>query len=267
MTQAPPAAISVITKHNAEVISRHAPAAAPLSPDQMASILSFGIKDRLDISLTYQINTPDGDTPESITFDVEEAKSATLTAWFNNLQKGEVFFTGWEGQHITKQLMANRLALYDALGCREISSAFVNIGAYAFARYGFIPDLSPWQILREKLQTALPALSQKFNLSAETIRKLEIIAANNDPRTIWQLVDMPDEVGGKKLAFVIIHDELQGQWGGVFDLNNSEQIARARTYIRADIFDASRENARRVTGHDGRKPAQTMPALPLLSPE
>ncbi len=216
----------------------------PLSPDQMARILSFEVKDSLRI--TFQIQA-DGNH----NFIVLGNDTKTNTSWFQNWDESTIGFSGWTGKKITKQLMANRLALYEVSNCPSVTSKFGFVGAYAFARYGFIPEQGDWDALRKKINTVLDSACDICNTPLGTDGRIRDILKSEDPKSLWTLIDEPLRGRNNYESFAYYLLSKAGlNWNGKFDLKNEEQMERARNYIGREIFDASFDNARQIAQED-----------------
>lgn len=229
--------------------------AAPLTAQQMTDILSYKIPDRLRISYNrFALGVDMMDVTSEIAFHLEGLNSHTETRWTCAPDKGEATFHGWRGNHITKQLFANRLALYSVLGCPEINSRFADVGRHAFARLGFLPIAQSWSQIRFGLKVTLDTLARQLDLPQITKDRVTDIIENRDPRALWELADMPERIGGKPIGYVLLK-AIDGNWSGTYDLNNPEQLARTRAYVGADVLDGAMDNARKVAAAKPKAPA------------
>ncbi len=220
----------------------------PLSAQQMTDILSFRIPDRMRVVYSRVAVNPDmTKILPQIHFHLEGFRSRTNTRWSCDPVKGETTFAGWSGKDITKQLFANRMALYTVLGCTDIKSNFANVGQYAFARYGFLPTVNSWSQISYSMLVMLPAISQKLGIAPDIQKNIEDILHDKDTRALWKLVDLPHRTAdGKSIAYEIMKMS-NATWQGTYDLNNPEQVARTRAYVGPEMYDAAMDNAHKVT--------------------
>ena len=229
--------------------------AEPLTAQQMTDILSYNIPDRLRISYNrFATGVSMRDVEPQISFHLEGLNSHTETRWSCNPDKGETTFSGWRGSRITKQLFANRLALYNVLGCPEIDSRFGDVGRHAFARLGFLPIPQSWSQIRFGLKVTLDVAANQLDLTQETKARIAEIIEKRDPRALWELVDMPERINGKPIGYALLKG-IDGNWSGTYDLNNPEQLARTRAYVGADVLDGAMDNARKVAAATPTAPA------------
>ncbi len=230
----------------------------PLSPENMAKILSFNIKDKL--SITFDA------AAENFDFRILGENSNTSTKWSQHPSRSLASFNGWNGKKITKQLMANRLALYSVTQCDHVESLFGAVGAYAFARYGFLPSTSGWDGIRFKLLEKLSTQCAAHNISNIVQKKFRHILLSDKPTSLWDLVDTIEcDRDGKSFAFRLIHDA-KIMWNGFFDLKNPEQMNRARKYIGAEKFDAAFANAERLVSEQAMQLSSGTPGFAPPSP-
>lgn len=106
---------------------------------------------------------------------------------------------------IGKQVLAGEVELYKKLGLQTVElTANLSVGGYAWAKYGFLPDKTTWDVMRGNMPLDLdPAFKRP------------------DPKLIWKLADSPN---GK--------DFLIGRsWQGTLDLNDPESMARFNAYV------------------------------------
>ena len=136
-----------------------------------------------------------------------------------------------QGSGLGKTIFRNSLDLYDHTGEDRIGlSANVDVGGYAWARYGFVPTKGSWTAWKEEhgelnLEEIEPAMAS---------REIGRLLKSPDPRSMWKIADMtmPNGEGseisvGKKML-------MRTNWDGDLDLNNVEQYSRARIYTRVN---------------------------------
>jgi hypothetical protein len=138
------------------------------------------------------------------------------------------------GGGFVKQMTASQVDLYRKMGIERVGLyANVDVGGYAWAKYGWLPEPREWQTTARGLGTRLRRLAPDLPpaIGNEIQRYLE----NPDPHAIWALSDIrtpwqhPDwdpkiNTVGKAM--------LSGQsWGGTLLLNNQRQMARFNDYV------------------------------------
>lgn len=228
--------------HNGATIHNNDPL-PPLTVRQMTDILSFNILDAVKIGYARTARDPElTDILPHIDFQVEGRRSRTLTRWRMDPSTGVTHFMGWRGNDITKQLFANRLALATVLACPVHKSFFGNVGAHAFARYGFLPLPQSWDHARSRLRNGICNLVENYDVHESDIEKINAALSKDDPRGMWDLVDIPTRINGKPLSYILAQQSGLS-WAGEFNLNNAEQTERARAYIGAAVYDAAMNNA------------------------
>lgn len=121
-----------------------------------------------------------------------------------------------QGGGVAKKLLKSSMALYRELGVKRVElEANINVGGYAWAKYGFRPTLSEWEYIRPTLLKRLIDLPDSIQ---DTLRGL---IEGDDPRAIWLLSDSPY---GKDLL-------MDTSWEGFIDLADDMAMDRFNGYI------------------------------------
>jgi hypothetical protein len=130
------------------------------------------------------------------------------------------------------------MALASVLACPISRSEFENVGAYAFAKYGFIPSQDDWSRVRRVAEERWNECCEDNADLIDSIWDIKIrsILSSDDSKSIWELADIKDHKIGQHLL-------LDNCWGGEFDLNDTEQVERMRGYVGAHKWDGAFENA------------------------
>lgn len=211
-------------------------------PESFTQILTFNMKGKWEGEIH---ETEEG----GFQFKILEHFSGLHTLFHCDLQNNTVRFMGWRyektGMSHAKQLMANRLALYQVLGTKELRSMFGYVGAYAFARYGFVPEKESWDVLRENLLSALDDFCYRRNVGTSVKESILSVLKSGNPYSIWDLVDIDYKLEGRAVAFELMKFA-GGNWRGTFNMNNAAQMTRMRNYIDPETLDAAMENARKI---------------------
>ena len=161
-------------------------------------------------------------------------------AWHNQFRMN----ADAQGQGIGRRLSANFMGLYRDLGLQRVElTASWEMGGYAWARMGFVPD--DWPALALQLRDRWSKLQAKA--PADVVPVVDKILRGTDPKAIWLLADLATELPGKgKLAKALLTGI---DWNGRILLTDAEQMRR---------FDAA--TAAAVPAAPG--PAQRQPARP-----
>lgn len=153
-----------------------------------------------------------------------------------------------QGKNIAKKIMRKHFAEYKKMGVDKITLfANVDVGAYAWAKYGFTPKKSEWERIKPAIQKKIDkfgapnsGLAIKFKtpedqqLATDTISK---ILASDDPKSMWKLADlnMPvqqwydDTTLGKAMLIGMGH-----AWDGELDMHDKEATDRFTNYVGKD---------------------------------
>lgn len=209
-----------------------------------AAILAF----RIEGELEGLIDSTPGRT---IHFFLTEKESGLETRFYclPQAEPPQVHFSGLsykkQGQGLAKQFMANRLALYDTLGTRTLLSSFAHVGAYAFAKFGFLPDQKSWDRVRLRLIDKIDGFCDKYGVPDQTKEEITAILLSDEPESMWALADHPCKVDNRAISYRMM-EEAHLYWDGTFNMNNPAQMTRMRNYIGPQTLDAAMENARKV---------------------
>jgi hypothetical protein len=129
-----------------------------------------------------------------------------------------------QAKGLGKKILKNSVRLYEELGLKKVRlEANIDIGGYAWARYGMVPNYQSWVMLRED------ALARLEGASGPAVDQLRKILERDDPKAIWDLADSDarvygDERFGKKF--------LMGRsWVGELDLSDRESMERFWNYV------------------------------------
>ena len=170
-----------------------------------------------------------------------------------------VFTINGEGQGsgIAKQVLKAQFDEYEKLGVAEVAvHANIDVGGYAWARFGFVPDQDGWNSLRKSLKQrvmvadyepiAAPKTDEEHQFNAQLSRVLATLVEmgegpvklssrekravnkllkNPDPKTLWKLADarLGDRNIGKELL-------LGSHWNGHIRLDDADAMARFNHY-------------------------------------
>jgi hypothetical protein len=130
------------------------------------------------------------------------------------------------GNRISSVVNRNMLAIADDLKVPSIGLYAKEVGAYQWARAGFVPHEDEWNGgLRQAITLRLDKLvAQSGNgLPTESEKALRQALRNSDPKAIWQVADQADMVGGQKVSQHLLVDM---PWHGACNLRDPECRAR-----------------------------------------
>jgi len=133
---------------------------------------------------------------------------------------------GSQGKNVAKEILSNSMTAYADMGVETvILSANMEVGGYAWAKYGFKPTDKEWKSAKTSFSTNLDRIAQKslfdFNKPSAGVQALRNLIASPDPRAIWAI---SDSVLGKEL--------LKGSdWVGFLKLKDTEAMERFNDYV------------------------------------
>jgi len=125
-----------------------------------------------------------------------------------------------QGKGHAKALYRAAIDTFQRMGAKQANlHANLDVGGYAWARYGMIPDQESWDRMRNSESNFLNY--QVNNMPEEQRRLYKKILNNPDPHGIWALADSRK---GKKLL-------LQTSWHGALDFTDPAAMSRYNDYI------------------------------------
>lgn len=152
----------------------------------------------------------------------------------------DIFFLGLDeqGKGRAKKILADQVELYHDLGYEKITlEANVDLGAYAWAKYGFTPTQEEWDdgAIKGHLRQRLKMMKGLTDEHKAAIQKL---IASDDPQSIWALSDItarvqvrmegvaPEIAAGKALL-------INQTWAGELKFSDRTAMERLSGYITA----------------------------------
>lgn len=204
------------------------------------------------------------------TFDIDADGKITVSH--------DSFYIEEKARGLGKTVMRNSVDYYEKAGIRKIKMpAAVSNGAYAWPRYGFVPDQDSWDELRKRISQALigerPVKEANWGgignarglralferLDPERRRTVLKILDNPDPKSIWRLSDLDDMIDltdvvlpsteyigppipdKMKLGRLLLY---RNNWGnGELDLDDDEAMTRFWKYVNNNYQAGLREEA------------------------
>jgi 8-oxo-dGTP pyrophosphatase MutT (NUDIX family) len=137
------------------------------------------------------------------------------------------------GSGLGKEILRSQVALYEKLGIQQVKvSANIDVGGYAWAKYGFVQTRDEWTgITRRVLTSRLASFERnptyrdrdgvQQTMTPQDISGLRKLIASDDPRALWAVADSRH---GKRML-------LDTNWHGTLDLRNDETMRRFRAYV------------------------------------
>jgi GNAT superfamily N-acetyltransferase len=142
-----------------------------------------------------------------------------------------------QGEGIGKRALKAQFDEYERMGVAKVKvHANIDVGGYAWARFGFVPTQSSWDALRTSMKTwvnsdkALRDIFgndyQPLNIPQRQRRALTKILDNPDPKGIWKIADARyrDRNLGKEIL-------MERDWEGEIRLSDADAMARFNHYV------------------------------------
>lgn len=147
----------------------------------------------------------------------------TGTAFHNYLKLN----SSLQGAGMAKELLSNQIDLYNKMGLKKVAlTANIDVGSYAWPKYGFVPSESEWSDLAPRIAQRARDLAPDPATAAQVQR----LTNSSDPKSVWSIADItkPDKNGdplGKSLL-------LNHSYHAELDLNDPESMERFNAYVR-----------------------------------
>jgi hypothetical protein len=129
----------------------------------------------------------------------------------------------YQGMGIAKQALRSSIDMYQRLGMGEVSLyADIDVGGYAWSKYGFLPDVDAWNQLRRNLKSQF-ANRVKYNtyeLDEKLVDAVNAALDSEDPRALRL-------VASNKLGKELL---LGSFWKGTLDLTKTDSLDYFRAY-------------------------------------
>lgn len=135
----------------------------------------------------------------------------------------DAFYLGehLQGTGIAKTVLRDCMVIARRSGMEKAGIIAAQVGAYAWAKYGFTPESGSWDRLRSDMKAHLGRL----RVSGKKRTALAALIESPDSRSIWKLVDEhPKEA--KTLL-------MNRAWTGYFDFSDKAAMRRLRRYTAA----------------------------------
>ncbi len=131
-----------------------------------------------------------------------------------------------QGQGIGKSLLGEQMALYEQMGVSRVDMfANIDVGGYAWPRYGFTPDANDWGILKRAAKSNLNKID---DIAPDVRSAVEELLKSDDPKTAWMLADLEVKTGGTTLGKRLM---TRTAYTANLDLFDGEAMTRFKSYI------------------------------------
>ncbi len=122
---------------------------------------------------------------------------------------------------LAKKVLNDWLDLYEEIGIQKIDiNANIDVGGYAWARYGFTPTKDFWKTYKNDLLEKLEIMWKDI-IPENEFNYLSNLMKEDNPKNIWKIAD-------SKLGKDLLYNE---SWEGEFNFNDAEQFNRLKKYI------------------------------------
>lgn len=140
----------------------------------------------------------------------------------------------FQSQGIAKKAIKEAVATYEKMGVDRINlEANIDVGGYAWARYGFVPKQHSWDALKEELSGRLDNLVTNKQVGGQLVSQVRDILASKDPASIRCIAALQDTVtdGGKTIT--LGKKLLLGtKWQGSLNMKDKESLDILKGYIK-----------------------------------
>ena len=147
------------------------------------------------------------------------------------VRHGYLRFNGpTQGAGLGKQLLGNQVDLYNKMGMKSIGLfANIDVGGYAWAKYGFQPKPYDWTTLQSGMNRRLMGLHQSGEISPEALDAAQTLVRQPDPKALWNISDITGKTkSGEPLGKKLL---LNQSWSGSLNLKDPETMDRFNAYI------------------------------------
>jgi hypothetical protein len=140
------------------------------------------------------------------------------------------------GKGHAKRFLAESMEQYRKMGVKSVSlNANIDVGGYAWARYGFTPTPYAWDNIKGDLRIRNQVMLDRGVITKPQFDVIENTIKSDDPHAIWELSDMrkgvPSDLGqaGQNTVGKYL---LQGSsWDAELRLDDAAGMARFNAYV------------------------------------
>lgn len=193
-------------------------------------------------------------------FDSSGVKSFDCSRLFSYEDKEKLFIhhalfridPQYQNANIAKRVMLSSVGLYDNIGVNRIAmQANIDVGGYAWARYGFSPTSDSWNDLKVHISSKLeliddgrilPLIDGDISYTSDVTSIRQKIVNSDNPKDIWAIAAMPSRVLVDGTETTLGKAMLIGSmWKGDLDMADHEAYARLLAYIKDSGGKSGRE--------------------------
>ena len=132
---------------------------------------------------------------------------------------------------ITRQVNKNLFGFYKKQGIKSVEIHAGEVGAYTWARTGFVPSLKSWKGLAGSIGDRLDFLTghstPENSLPEDYVKTLRSVLQNDDPKNFWFIVDQRYECYGQPLGKLLTLEWKEGFVPPAFPKTDDPRLARA----------------------------------------
>lgn len=188
------------------------------------------------------------------------SKRASINFSFAFHGNDAVYLSGYisdnlQGQQISKNINRHFIRLCEDTKVNKIHIHAEDMGIYAWARLGFVPDADSWKDIKTRVRDRLSAIKDapcddSQAIPASRFAAISTALNNDNPKNYWQIVDAKDACYGTTLGKALtlpgrklkgLHDHQRAMvafidttsWGGSLDLHDADCVARYKTSLGA----------------------------------
>lgn len=132
-----------------------------------------------------------------------------------------------QGQNVAKEQLARQIPLYQKMGLDAVTlHANIDVGGYAWAKYGFTPATTEWKSLVPEIGERL--FEAQPHLHPDTYKAANQLLASENPKTLWDIADLTEKVDGQPLGKYLLKGT---DWHGKLDLRDPTSMERFNSYV------------------------------------
>ena len=136
-----------------------------------------------------------------------------------------------------KQLLASQVSTYKKMGLKAVNlTANINVGAYAWAKYGFVPDQKSWDRVRSAIKAKLDNMNpDEWGLKGD-VADIHAALASENPQAIWAVVDSKATLLNENdeevpIAKHFLTGKNAPDWDGSLRLDDATALKRFDSYV------------------------------------
>ncbi|MDB5177498.1 MAG: phage head morphosis protein family [Candidatus Saccharibacteria bacterium] len=134
-----------------------------------------------------------------------------------------------------REVLRSEIELYKQMGLKKvILGANINVGAYAWAKYGFLPESDRYWAMLSKMMVDKLKEVPDGEKNAGLVNWIKKLSEPSDRETLWDLVDDEEtKIDGQTIGRHLLTgpNAAKLSWDGELDLNDVNQMNRFNHYI------------------------------------